>query len=703
MGKAATTPMMGAATDSPRHRNQGTKGANNGVSTFGGVGSNPQFQGQDQTDMKGVVIDHSIDHGTPYIHKKEMYRCLWLEEKKERSKGRKEYKSALKKLFVIMYGQLSTGITERLKVKPDWKTIIDDADALKLIKHLKEVCYQDNESSMSPPVDVITKIKQEVRQRLLGCIQRPNTVFGRADMIRDETCVSFTGLLNLCNHERRSKTDSPGWHQAIACGYKNCGGLKQKNHRNIPGMLRDEFALKKDAYATTPSKALKLLRTNGANNTNETQGDNNKNNGEKTTKSTVFVTNGEVSQNDVQEAHQLLMNGIADGETFGDELCFVQIGQTKEHARNPRSGALTHTDQVSHETEFLLAQNNERLDPHLLLLDSQATCNVISNCNLLHCIRPHPNGDKVDIHCNAGSVATTMVGELPGFGAVWFLEKGIANILSLGLVSDQYRVTLDMSVSQSFYVHKPDGSTRQFTRAANNLYVCNLQEQHESLFAITTDKGKTEFYSNLDIWRADRARRLQETIGFPSTKEFLQMIDNNWIQNCGVTHRDIHIAEDIYGINTSIIKGKTVRRQPQHMQEDLFPIPPGILKHYQDITLGVDKGTLMGCIQAVIGLYTKRGFIVTQLVGDNEFACVQDDLLQLQPPITINYSAHNEHEPFIKQDNQTSKERCHCTFAAIPSTRMPPRQWYLGAISARKIITGDKLHANCHCKFQFGD
>eukprot|EP00536_Pseudo-nitzschia_multiseries_P006768 jgi/Psemu1/16037/gm1.16037_g len=118
-------------------------------------------------------------------------------------------------------------------------------------------------------------------------------------------------------------------------------GSNKKNHRNIPGMLRDEYALKKDAYPTTPSETLELLvrfKTR----------DNNKTNGEKTVESTAFVTNEEVYQNNVQEAHQLLMDA-----------------------------------HVSHEMEYLLAQNNRRLNPDLLLLDSQATCNVISNRKLL--------------------------------------------------------------------------------------------------------------------------------------------------------------------------------------------------------------------------------------------------------------------------------------------------------------------------------
>eukprot|EP00536_Pseudo-nitzschia_multiseries_P007067 jgi/Psemu1/16813/gm1.16813_g len=52
---------------------------------------------------------------------------------------------------------------------------------------------------------------------------------------------------------------------------------------------------------------------------------NGKQGSEKTYEGTAFVTNGEASKGVVRETHQLLMNGIAEGETFGDELCFMQI------------------------------------------------------------------------------------------------------------------------------------------------------------------------------------------------------------------------------------------------------------------------------------------------------------------------------------------------------------------------------------------
>eukprot|EP00536_Pseudo-nitzschia_multiseries_P018180 jgi/Psemu1/54455/gm1.54455_g len=66
-GQGNNNPNDGSGDRPPRHRNRGAKGTNNSASTSSGGGSNPCFQGQDQTEMKGIVIDHSIDHRTPVL------------------------------------------------------------------------------------------------------------------------------------------------------------------------------------------------------------------------------------------------------------------------------------------------------------------------------------------------------------------------------------------------------------------------------------------------------------------------------------------------------------------------------------------------------------------------------------------------------------------------------------------------------------
>lgn len=585
------------------------------------------------------------------------------------------------------------------------------------------------------------------------------------------------------------------------------GGSSDKLHQGLRLELMKDFAKGYDNYPNSSSASLDLLNQYKAKNTHQQnknqQRSNNSNNNsnrsddKKDAKSADSKGNNknEKSFTNVadetpgvtnQQAHQLLMKGEDEDYDSEDDFLFLHFaiehdreqkehdpesnGQFANHIMEFNNGEIARAEQLCESNEkrrsvtpvadsmeyanmssaFLFAQRHDGiLDPMWLLLDSQATCNIICNPALVKNIRKHPTGNKVTIYCNAGSVIVDTVGDLNGFGMVWFHKDGIANCLSLALVSDRFRITLDTAVAQGFFVHRNDGSTRRFDRADCNLYVCDLRNTQASLL-VTTVKGQKEFYSDLDVRRAKAARKLQEVLGYPSTKAFLRMIDNNMIKNCAVTRRDVKISDDIYGVNANIVKGKSVRRQPPHVREDILPVPPDILERYGDITLAIDvyhingirffrsisrhlmfrttqaiadakAGTLFKQVKRVVSRYALRGFKVVQIYGDNEFNCIKDRLME-DLHVTFHSVARGAHEPYIERDNRVSKERCRCIYSGLPFNKMPPRMimelpvavdfWLnywcsSGGVSQRtpprQLITGIALDASKHCKFQYGD
>ena len=113
-----------------------------------------------------------------------------------------------------------------------------------------------------------------------------------------------------------------------------------------------------------------------------------------------------------------------------------------------------------------------------LLLDSESSIHLIKNPKLLSNIQRAPNGASMVIACNAGTARTCLVGDMKGVGVVWYYKYGIANVLSLGLLSDKFRITMDTEIDNALYVHK-SRTFQRFERSSSNLYYTNMGNKRE--------------------------------------------------------------------------------------------------------------------------------------------------------------------------------------------------------------------------------
>ena len=106
---------------------------------------------------------------------------------------------------------------------------------------------------------------------------------------------------------------------------------------------------------------------------------------------------------------------------------------------------------------------------------------------------------------------------------------------------------------------------------------------------VTTVADNASNYTHADYSRALLARKTQQIIGRPSTRDYIRYVENNLIPNCPITRRDIVIAEHIFGPDVGALKGKTMRRRP--LGVGLYnhtPIPSTVVDQYQDVILAVD-------------------------------------------------------------------------------------------------------------------
>ena len=92
----------------------------------------------------------------------------------------------------------------------------------------------------------------------------------------------------------------------------------------------------------------------------------------------------------------------------------------------------------------------------LILLDSQSTCKVFKNRNLLTNVHwaPHP----VIIHSQSGSTKVTNWGNFGSVKNVWLDENRIANIRSLAKMNKSSFIVYNSENGNTFIVYVPDAS-----------------------------------------------------------------------------------------------------------------------------------------------------------------------------------------------------------------------------------------------------
>jgi hypothetical protein len=210
-------------------------------------------------------------------------------------------------------------------------------------------------------------------------------------------------------------------------------------------------------------------------------------------------------------------------------------------------------------------QGGTSISRNWILLDNQSTVDVFCNGGLLQNIRKV--NKTMNIKCNAGVTRTSWVGDLPGYGKVWYNKAGIANILSLSKVEDKYHITYDSAKEKQFIVHKDDGEKRCSKESANGLFYLDAKETSGTVLFTTVEDNKYR-YTNRDYTQATLARKLQNIIGRPSARAFLKIIEQNHLMDCPIFRKDVLAADGIFGPNVGSLKGKTVRQGGIHVNPE---------------------------------------------------------------------------------------------------------------------------------------
>jgi hypothetical protein len=165
------------------------------------------------------------------------------------------------------------------------------------------------------------------------------------------------------------------------------------------------------------------------------------------------------------------------------------------------------------------------------------------------------------------------------------------------------------------------------------------------------------------------------------------------IRNCPVTSDDAKRALKIYGPDVETLKGKTVKKQNRGIPNyQAAQIPAPIIAQYNNVRLFVDifwvnkspyfhtisewikfrtvlaisnryKRTLLMETKAVTNMYETRGFNVTRIEGDEEFACISNDVL----PIPINIADADDHVAEVSDQYAQSRSAQGVWYKVYPT------------------------------------
>src|SRR5210317_1268682 len=355
-------------------------------------------------------------------------------------------------------------------------------------------------------------------------------------------------------------------------------------------------------------------------------------------------------------------------------------------------------------SEILLNQHGvAHVNPNWILLDSESSEHIFCNERLVRTnVRETPDGEVLRMHSNGGHLDTNTRAD---FGAieVWFNKNSLANILSLALITDKYRVTMDSWTVNALIVHISEGHELRFNRVSERLYALdasniNISKLNSAFsFLLSTVEDNKSMYRARDVRKADEAVVLNRKTNHMAKDKFVRVVKNNLIRNCPVTVGDIRRSHAIYGPPIPPIKGRTRYQESGRVREnEIVELPVELYEDMKNATLCADffyvnritvfhtisrrlgyrtvsfptsrsKASIMKEIRDVRQIYHSRGFRITDMHTDNEFKAIGNEVL----PIRLTCCGVDDHVPEVERSIQTIKNESRTVCHAMPYKCLP--------------------------------
>ena len=360
---------------------------------------------------------------------------IWEKEVDLYMKRQESYNSNKHALYSVIWGQCSEAMQAKIKYDDSYDTIHENNDSLELIKMIKGIAYKCKSQ----------KNGKEEQHKIVRVLRRDKKEQHKIVQVPRRGEEEQHKIVRVLSEGAKRKEE----HESV--GVLSEGAKRKEQHKIVQVRKKEQH------------KIVRVLREGAEKQQQEKQEDGyllaTVRGRELTVPSPLAgdhrVTTHEAQAGPISTMEEQMSKENKQAETGGKS----NDGHDNKHDEN--------------DINFAFHMNNKQghmIDQNRITIDSASTVSIFSNKKLLRNIRHCGTQRGLRVHSNGGFQDTHMIGDLPGFGPVWYNKESITNILSLAAVCKIRCVTMDTWEEAAIIVHKKNGDKMKFMETGNGLY-----------------------------------------------------------------------------------------------------------------------------------------------------------------------------------------------------------------------------------------